>query len=72
MELIRSGHEGTRAEGFRLLLGPESTPTAIGRPPPHAVEHHSDPSRATYSPTGCTKLPELLTRCVLRVLSCRS
>ena len=73
MELIRSGHEGTRAEGFRLLRGPESRPTqpSDGHRRTRA-EHHSDPCRATYSITGCTKLPELLARCVLRVLSCRS
>ena len=74
--LIRTGHMGTEIEGLMFLLGPASPPTAIGWSPAARVqrraEHHSDPSRAVYSLGSCTKLPELLGRCVLRVLSCRS
>ena len=72
--LVSTGQLVTVTKGLRLLLGPASRPTAIGRSAHRRTraEHHSDPSRATYSITGCTKLPELLARGVLRVLSCRS
>ena len=36
------------------------------------AQHHSDPHRAMYSLTGCTRLLELITQDILRVSSCRT
>ena len=66
--LVRTGHVGTGIEALRFLYwAPQVRPQPSDGHRRTRAEHHSDPSRAVYSLDGCTKLPELLGRCVLRV-----